>query len=266
MQKLILFISMLVTTGLAAQRVDMERMNRNIEASENILSTLFESASQASYDEDDDDDDGNFFVFKNRNKNSVEGTYIQGFGALFTVSPSFVLNSDGRFIVRNVDGLDRIVIDNQAVYKIERKKSKNRWREDSEDYVAYRDSTYTRNLFQKAVKEFVKDYAYLLRQIPANEKIMIRLGGKPTRHVVSGIAIYPSAKRSGKTYYSASILKSDIDDFHSSKGLTEESLYRKIDFSFPEEIEESGEDRNYSMVSNISLRTCTGIMTTTSST
>ena len=241
MQKLITLIGLFLSTGIVAQEVDLDRMNRNIEAAENILATLFESAAQEIYEEEDD-----FFVLKN--KNSVEGTYIRGFGALFTVSPRFVLGSHNSQFIGDGDQIEQIIIKNEAILEMAKKRGKNKWKYHWDDESFTRDSVYTRKLFQTAVREFVKDYAYLLRQIPGNEKIMIRLGGQTGRTVVSGIAIY--SKNSEKTYYSASILKSDVDAFQRNS-YTEESLYRKINFTFPETVENPDEDRNLRMIANI---------------
>ena len=241
MQKLITLICLVLTGSLTAQQIDMDRMNRNLEAAENILSTLFESASQTIYEGDDD-----YFVFKN--ENNVGGTYIQGFGALFTVSPGIVLGNNKPLILGDDEHIERIIVENEVLLELARKKGRSRrdsdW--DQDDYAE--NSTYTREIFEKAVREFVKDYAYLLRQIPPREKIMIRLGGMAGRQVVSGLAIY--SKKSGKTYYSAAVLKSDVDAYLSSS-MTEERLYEKISFIFPEAMEEGEEDRNLRMVSNI---------------
>ncbi len=239
MKNLIILALILLNTPLWSQQVDMARMNRNIEAAENIISSLMKG---------DHDSDNEFSFFGIAGRKQVEGTYLTGFGVLFTFTPSYgsplLIHKTEK---ENGDKDVRIYLDGKVVIP-DNKRNRRRPSRFQYEYEGDIDTIDLSKLFENVVQTFVKEYAYLLSQVPENEKIMLRMNRDRGGFRVSGIG-----RLSGdgeRRAYSASIRKSDISTFQKGN-MTEQRLYEKIEFSTPDDEEQNSNHKNLELLSNI---------------
>jgi hypothetical protein len=211
--------------AVLVQAQDMERMKRDIEVTENILSSLLQ----------EDYESGQATRLFFGASGAIEGSYIEDFGVLFTIAPRFrlgsvSLNSDKVYIGSGEGGV--IVIPKDAGGEAE---------EES-------DSISEEQRFRRLVETFATDYAFLLRQVPPDEKIMIRYGAKGRSWNRRGSVIALSGTRTGGAY-SAVIKKSDLDAFQEGR-ISQEQLRNRIEFVIAEE-GTAPEDRDLEILTNI---------------
>lgn len=149
-KKTFLIASMLLLVGISyAQET---RMKRDIEVAENILATLIQQETDSRFG------------------SGIEGTYIEGQGALFTISKgSFLsygytiagLRKDGVVVGRASKDRDRADAPLSPMPE--------RWEinVDSMNEVMHEQ-------LKAAMKTFMRDYAHLLTELTPNEKVIVR--------------------------------------------------------------------------------------------
>lgn len=232
MKYTITFVLTICAAAILAQAPDMERMKRDIEVGENILASLLEEHT-----------DGvkvyssNLFFGRH---SKVEGSYLEDFGVLFTIAPSQALGaigwSDGRYVIGD------------GAIAITTPESKGRGSRAEVMVAGERDSLSRQMKFQTVVETFATDYAYLMRQLPSGEKIMIRYGGKPVSSGSFGVI----AGAQTKNKFSAVIEKSDLDAYENDR-LSKEQLLDRIKYTFEEE-GKTPEDRDLTLLTSIFSR------------
>lgn len=233
---------LLFSLTLWAQKPDMERMKRDIEVGENILATLLEEEYEVYPSH-------TLFIGNQRN---VEGSYLEGFGILFSISSGRILRAIGRADRqsgrsqrnssrgrgRSSQSIDGIAITVPDV----------RTRVSTGQASNWADTLDIESHFKEAVQSFAAEYAFLLRQLPSDEKIMIRYGGDQSRILSWGTNVH--VDRPGA--YSAVIEKSDVDEFQSGR-INQNQLSQRIKFT-TEEDEPSKKDRDLELLSGIFSR------------
>ena len=171
MKKLSIIIAMIVLPWVMnAQTIDMERMDRDIEIAENILSTLSNQKS------------GQNLFFGNK----AEGNYIEGYGVIFYLPKSTALiyqkrgtakhawvapNDEYSYSVRVADAIDESDVEK------EREQSKKVEISEGDWIIQMEHET------QEQMKLFLVDYASLIGQLKNTDKIMITTRG-PQREAI----------------------------------------------------------------------------------
>ncbi len=195
----IIFALLFTTNILVAQS---DRMTRDIEVAENILSTLVQQESNVRFG------------------NNVEGTYIEGHGAMFTIGRGSAVIAGNNVLVYGYGS---------TLDLRDKDKKKNPIDQDSL-------RTATQANIKNIMKIFLTDYAHLLGQLKPDEKILLRYGVK---NVFSGNAITLSRTSVFTTSedqenmpqeLTAEISKSAIDDYRNGK-LTKAQLEERIKFT-----------------------------------
>jgi hypothetical protein len=225
--------AMVVALGtVQAQKLDEERMRRDIEVAENVLSTLIKQQFN---------NQRTFFPLE------VHGSYQPGYGVTFTLPADFTtpivfsmpsendifilgddmedmnhvrsysyryeIDNNGRVITENISPGNDTNISNNNTYRLKDKnKEKKRQNLDS-----------TKNEYNKkvveAAKMFVVDYGDMISQLAANEKIIVTNQGNQPRQWVN--QYFDSPKR---THLSVEALKSDLTAFRSGKLSRDQAL------------------------------------------
>jgi len=166
-------VLMLAISGTAAaqSKVDDERMTRDIEVAENVLSTVIKQQF----------DRKSFFPM------DVEGSYTPGYGVTFrmpntfgnsffmfenAIAPAVVGRIENEFRFERLDDEDlEREIDREGQKRKNKVVTVNRYNNDSVRAI------YNQRVI-KAAQEFILDYGDLLSQLPADEKIMITNRGE----------------------------------------------------------------------------------------
>lgn len=209
----IICLLLLAGTGYA-QNVDNTRMKRDIEIAENILSTLIGQETNA------------------RMGNSVEGTYIEGNGVLFTIGGSSFYNlSYGRDLFVNGYAIATTPASAPSAKGQGQQATKNTINRDSLNNKFYTD-------IKKVMQTFITDYAYLISQLPPTEKVLIRYGqnGQFSNFVIAGTPKawgFNADQEEDSTppkELTAEITKTNLDEFRSGK-LTKAQLEQRIKFT-----------------------------------
>jgi hypothetical protein len=197
----------LVVTGYALRaqgNEKEERMRRDLEVAENILSTLLRQQYERKY----------MFPME------VKGNYMEGFGVTFRLpgdhSMPFYIDRDmGRdaAVIWAEPGVHAYSItrDDDKAVKADREKL----REGKLDSVR---SGYYQKLID-ASKTFLADYGDLISQLTPSERIVITNRGAGERFWFGG--------RTKRTYLSVEALKSDIIDLRTGK-TTRDQMLKKI--------------------------------------
>lgn len=232
MKYIITFVLLMFAAALFAQ--DMERMKRDVEVGENILASLLED----SYGEVEVIA-SNLFL---NGRGNVEGSYLEGFGVLFTIAPGGFLGAaawgDGKYVIRSGrGGAVSFGLGNE-----EREKEKTAGAEEQEVEVVELESP-----FREVVETFATDYAYLMRELPAGEKIMIRYGGRPFS--IGGVAVVSGSEAGSR--YSAVIEKADLNAYEKGR-LSKEQLAERIRFTVAEG--DRRDDRDLKLLTSIFSR------------
>jgi hypothetical protein len=210
---------MAVNTMTYGQKVDEERMQRDIEIAENVLATLIKQQFS---------NERTFFPIE------VEGTYQQGYGVTFTMPADFTVpiifgdqgdmmvwssEPGGQFKVNNstVNNEDAIGLppDQSTTIGVGKsgksEKLKDRSKEKRRlDLDSVRDAYNVKVL--EAAKTFLVDYGDMITQLSSNEKIVIT--NQNNQPVTYAGRFFNSPKRS---HLSTEILKSDLTAFKQGK-------------------------------------------------
>lgn len=220
-----LMLICLMAGFLSAQ--DMERMQRDIEVAENILASLMQEEREA----------GMTSGVLWGPAGSIEGSYIKDFGVLFSIAPrhrlrGVVVNKDKVFIRSGEEGV--IVSPEEP--------------SDAEEAIVEESDQREEERFRRLVEIFATDYAYLLRQLPADEKVMIRFGAKSNRFF-RGTGVWTISGSQTGGAYSAVIKNSDVDALQKGR-ISEEQLRNRIEFTVEKE-ETTEKDRDLEILTNI---------------
>lgn len=218
-QWMICSVVLVVTASpVMAQKIDEERMNRDIEVASNVLSTLIKQQF---------DNQRTFFPLE------VRGSYQSGYGVTFTLPADFttpillaVPSTQNGVVV--TDGLapsvsyeyrfdtDEEMAEEQSRAKVsslkDRAREKRRNQMDS-TRDAYNDKVIA------AVKTFLLDYGDMISQLSANEKIVITNQGNQPRVWVN--QFFNSPKR---THLSVEATKTDITAYRQGKISRDQAL------------------------------------------
>ena len=212
----------LATFLLSAQTA---RMNRDIEVIEKILETLVEEVTQA------EGEQTRYFGLGKK----VEGNYIDGFGAMFTISKeslsgTYIWTKDKKQKVKQKG--DVFVI----------RKGKNVTIEETEA-----NKEKVKANFKKIVESFASDYAYLMRQLADNDKVMIRYGAR----LMNKESTFPSLLMHGKKgqNYSATLTKAAINAYQNNNDKT--ALLNKIAYVFEEAEDRVKKEKDLELLSTI---------------
>ena len=233
----------LATFLLSAQSV---RMNRDIEVAEKILETLLEEVDGPTMVEEE--------VYVIGNKANVEGTYIEGFGAMFSITSG---HSSLNSFVFSTKKKDKDKSGKAGKVTIIRP-SRNKIHYDLEDLEV--NKAEIQNNFKSVVETFVCDYGYLMRQLGDNEKIMIRYGMNSFStfswserfsdfdNFNGVIALGDQNKQ--KINYSATVSKADINGFQNNR-INESQLKESIKFVFEEAKEQKEKYKDLDLLASI---------------
>jgi hypothetical protein len=216
-----------ITLIAGAQGPDLERLQREIEVGENILASLWEEAPG----------EGETDVFFFGRRSEVEGGYLDGFGVLFTISSPFstatIGNGNQVFIYQQ--GSNRIL------------SGKVRPGEEEKDQAA--DTPLPEDHFRRVAEEYMAEYAYLLRELPAGEKIMIRFGNRDA----NVLATYPRGVRwttgKNRSSFSAVLAKKEVIAYQDGR-IDRSQLAEKIQYTF-EAADEPEADRDLELLSSV---------------
>ncbi len=184
-----------------AQKVDMERMERDIEIAENVLGTLIKQKF----------DKRSFFPF------NIEGRYMEGYGVTFRIPGEF--NSSWVVLTENISA--PVVVGEGETYTysyrsgesetVRRRSTTNR---DSLSTVYY-------SKIIEAGKEFLADYGDLIGQLGNEERILITNRGENNRF------FYVGSNSPRRTMISVEATKGDLAQVRQGK-MSREQLMNKI--------------------------------------
>jgi hypothetical protein len=220
-----LFIILLIACAdfVQAQKIDLARMDRDIEVAENALQTLIKQqfVSQRM-----------FFPLE------IEGSYQEGFGVTFRLPPDYTTPMAISF---SGDNDNIVILDGNAagggVWQYTGRERHDRARvEIQEDAIRLKEKAKTanrrvnldsmRNDYNlkviEAAKNFILDYHELLSQLAPSERILITNQGDQPRMWVN--RYFTSPKRS---HISVDALKADLLQYKQGK-LTREQMLAKV--------------------------------------
>ena len=188
-----------------AQSIDANRMNRDINIMENILSELFRTTITSS-------NSNQAFVVESGGfyrGNSSRGTYMPGFGVIFMVSNS----NRGVYTVANETGNSTYAFYYNGDGDEESQKV-------DQESITYR------------IKEFLRDYGSTIGQLKNDEKVMVIYGSKSNSSRLvyrfpTGQGRASSDKQETLPVISVSAKVSDLNDFRSGK-LTADNFDKRL--------------------------------------
>ncbi|OJJ14979.1 hypothetical protein BKI52_41230 [marine bacterium AO1-C] len=184
------FIIAVIAAGLVgvqsvnAQKVDEERMNRDIRVAEKILAELFRSSREQ----------GVHTLYSLQNTSRIRGTYVPNYGVLFRVPQIFVTNISDGVVYTNSEGKKSVMrgrvkvlnIDDyktgEVVYWLDKQARtiapvvvNGRARKVREVKGISIDSVIDgrRKKAMGLIKTFLSDYSSLLSQLSDNDKIVV---------------------------------------------------------------------------------------------
>lgn len=226
------FLFIVLAASVYAQKIDLARMDRDIEVAENALQTLIKQqfVSQRM-----------FFPLE------IEGSYQEGFGVTFRLPPDYTTPMAISF---SGDNDNIVILDGNAagggVWQYTGRERHDRARvEIQEDAIRLKEKAKAanrrinldsmRNDYNlkviEAAKNFILDYNELLSQLAPNERIMITNQGDQPRMWVN--RYFTSSKRS---HISVEALKSDLLQYKQGK-LTREQMLSMISIVNTESVE-----------------------------
>lgn len=214
-----ILLAMTIKTQATAQAIDQERMERDIEVAENVLSTLLkQEVSQQ----------GRFFGLE------VKGVYQEGYGVTFRLPSDY---SAPMFIDR-INGAGETVIFRESTapavaysYSTTDKEARERETKEEREATRLKDKALEKkrmsldsareaynNRLIKASKDFIVDYSDFLTQLAPNERIVV------TNKNENRSWYYKENKRK---HISIEALKSDITAYKQGK-MTRDQVLAKL--------------------------------------
>ena len=219
------------------------RMNRDIEVAEKILETLLEENYQ-----EGQQDEAIFFLTNNA---KVEGTYVEGFGAMFSIA-------SGHF-------------SHPLLIKTEKSKHRFLWGKASNPKIAIHkedvkpltleqeqeNQKLVQEQFKNVVETFICDYGYLMRQLADDEKIMIRYGKNATtfnwnNHPAGFREVYTLSGlfQNYGPNYTATVTKKAIQSFQNDQ-ISADNLKRQIEFVFEEAKDKKEKNKDLELLASV---------------
>jgi hypothetical protein len=226
-------IALVIQSQAVAQKIDDERMVRDIEVAENVLSTLIKQEI-------------------NQNRGfygmDIKGHYQEGYGVTFRLpgdhAMAFSLNTDNNTIIFHDDMAPAISInrnrDDRMTYERKPKETapaeegydlKEKAKEKKRLAVDSARAEYNKKLI-KASKDFIIDYGDFISQLGANERIVVTNRGENRSWYF---------KDNKRTHISVEGSKADITAFKQGK-LTREQALAKLKVVNTEYVEEKEPD------------------------
>lgn len=215
---------MAVTTTLAwAQKIDQEKMQRDIQVAETVLTSLVRGNS-------------NQWVSVRGSQNSSQ--YLEGYGVIlqlprdglfsagFSAHPARVIIN--RRIERDMFSIEDDEIQEEPGRVIPEHNSDDPVYQDEDVEIEFGKSE---EELMDVIKTFLLDYGDLIGQLKENEKIMVMQGNSPFHVLIAGDSFNYSTQKKSKL--SAEIMKGDLMLFKSGKISREEAL-PKIKVTHPE--------------------------------
>jgi hypothetical protein len=217
------------TLGAMAQKVDDERMKRDIEVAENVLATLIKQQFN---------NQRNFFPLE------VRGSYQAGYGVTFSLPADFttpivfsISGGNDNFFISG--GQNQFEQPGQIYYELNVDEEENPNAVKLKDRVKEKkrmDMDSIRNAYNvkviEAAKTFIADYADMITQLQPNERIVVSNDKNQPR------TIFDTRKR---THLSAEALKSDVIAFRQGK-MTRDQMLSKIKVINTETVDEVNPD------------------------
>lgn len=217
---------LVIPSGMAmAQKFDEERMRRDIEVAENVLSTLIKQQFN---------NQRTFFPLE------IKGSYQAGYGVTFTLPADFTTpivfsmpqgRSNMVFMEREFSDLSPVISNGGNTFELEEdlaeeeaESAKKAYRlKDKVKEKKRNDMDSVRNAYNnkviEAAKSFVVDYGDMITQLGANEKIVITNQGNQPRVWVNQYFNAPA-----RTHLSVEGSKSDIMAFRHGKLSRDQAL------------------------------------------
>ncbi len=168
-----------------AQKIDEERMNRDIKVAEKILAELFRSSRE----------DGRYSLYMVENTSRIRGTYVPNYGVLFRVPQLFFNNIIDGVVYTNSEGKKSVMGGRVKVLNIDKYKTGDvvywlldKWARRSTPVIINAERRKVRQVQgisidsvingrrEKAlglIKTFLSDYSTLLSQLSDNDKIVV---------------------------------------------------------------------------------------------
>ncbi len=185
MKTLFTLIISVASLLLYAQAVDEDRMQKDIEVTENILATLIKQSQQGR------------FIHSDR---FIEGNYVKDFGVIFRVNNQHM--GWGLFTGEE----NKVII----------------WNSDQGKGIGASESSED---FKDEIKNFLADYGNLIKQLSADEKILVKVGAGDHRNRKL------QAKIAGGDYQAAElsieVSKSDLNEFD-ERNISRDELLDRI--------------------------------------
>lgn len=188
-----------LTLNLGAQDVDGKRMKRDIEVAEKVIESLLE-----------EDGSDSFFASPG---GQVEGTYLDGYGVLFTIR---------RSTWNIIDRQHAVVVEPQ------RAEAPPAPRSDRRTPARIEGSEMGADEMKQLAEEFFAEYGYLLSQLPDDEHICLKYTPGRGGIRVGGISINRGSDTQQR--YTAVIKKSVVESFQKGS-IDRKTLAERIDFS-----------------------------------
>ncbi len=195
---------LIVSSTVNGQEIDQRRMDRDLKIAENILNSLTNKEKNS------------FFFSQN-----VESNYIPNYGVILSIPPNTLIysSSSGSGIAVIAPGSTGRALNSE--YTVIAESDETLKTKTDKELLSEYDEQLT-----ELMTIFLADYADLIGQLKASDKIRINVRSRNNRIWISTNDI-KSNKTQGK---SAEILKGDLIDYKSGK-LTRDQLIKKIVFT-----------------------------------
>lgn len=224
-QIIMLVISLAMTMGsfpVKAQKIDHEKMQRDIQVAETVLSSLLKGRS-------------NNFIGTMGSKNSSR--YIEGYGVILHLpaqnffSAGYSTHAANVIFDKNGEG-NVIALDGGAI-QINTGTSSISYATVNKDSTDNSESLNEKpeDKTMEVIKTFLLDYADLIGQLDESDRILIMESKSPFHVLIAGEAFNYSTPKKNK--FSAEIKKSDLNAFKTGEISKEEAL-NKIKITTPD--------------------------------
>ena len=261
MKKIWMLSLVLLPFVAAAQGGDKSKVMKEIEIAENILASLLQQEIEVA--------DDIVIINSNGSSGNVEGTYIEDFGALFTIGgeSSFRGISIGgnskiataynyRYNLKGIAKLQErlpytiyLDSDGKRIRKQDRDRDGNDQNVEAEASSEVVEGYDDFEFFKKVSRDFFVDYGYLMKGIKSNEKVLIRyVRNNNVAVVIDGwnqgdgwSSLRDKDWDDERGVYTAMVLKSDIEALQRGN-LSETQFENKIAYTEGEEVETESKD------------------------
>jgi hypothetical protein len=200
-----LLLSLLVS-GIWAQSIDQNKMDKDLEVAKNVLSTIMEQHT------------GNRFFF--RGDDNITASYVSDYGVVFTVKDRFGVIFSGEGNLARTYTIARgsrvgtatapVVIQGQA---------------SQDEEVESDENVFPQEKQKEAFKSFLKDYSNLIRQLKSSDKIMIKTSSGRNQWPLYTVA--GRGKMKNNNTVTVEVKKSDLIEYETGK-LTDKQIEARM--------------------------------------